>query len=50
VGAKARFLTFNKTQSRTVTGLLNGTQYPEETSSPNGVVRQSIVQLVWSRG
>jgi hypothetical protein len=42
LGAKARFLSFNRSQSRAVTGLLTG-HYPEEISSPNGAVGQSIV-------
>ena len=43
LGARARFLSFNRTQSRVVTGLLTGHNTLEETSSSNGAVRQSIV-------
>ena len=43
MGVKVRFLSFNRTQSRAVTG-------PEETSSSNRAVRQSTVLEVWSRG
>jgi len=43
MSAKARFLPFNSTQSRAVTG-------PEETSSSNGTIRQSVVLEVCSGG
>jgi hypothetical protein len=42
LGAKAKLLSFNMTQFRAFAVLLPG-QYPEETSSSNGAVRQSIV-------
>jgi len=43
LGAKARFLSCNRSQSRAVTGLLTGHNTLRRNSSPNGAVRQSIV-------
>jgi hypothetical protein len=44
LGAKAKFLSFNRTQSRPS----YWTQHPEETSSPTKAAGQSIVHEVWS--
>jgi hypothetical protein len=42
LGAKARVLSFNRTQSRAVTGLLTGHNNLRRSSS-NGAIRQSIM-------
>jgi len=45
LGTRAKFFTFNRTQSRAVTGLM-GHKHPEEISLPTRTARQSIVQEV----